>query len=53
MSATVSEREARQVAEEAGIRFERTEMPNDDPAFIEVLEAVVREHIETESAVSS
>jgi protoporphyrin/coproporphyrin ferrochelatase len=44
--------EARRVAEEAGIRFERTEMPNDDPAFIEVLEAVVREHVEAESAVS-
>jgi ferrochelatase len=45
--------EARQVAEEAGIRFERTEMPNDDPAFIQALAAVVREHVEAESAISS
>jgi len=36
--------EARQLAEEAGIRFERTEMPNADPAFIRVLASVVREH---------
>jgi ferrochelatase len=43
--------EARQIAEEAGIRFERTEMPNDDPAFIEVLEAVVREYAEAEPAI--
>jgi protoporphyrin/coproporphyrin ferrochelatase len=35
--------EARLVAEEAGIRFERTDMPNDDPAFIKVLATVVRE----------
>ncbi|HSJ51067.1 MAG TPA: ferrochelatase [Actinomycetota bacterium] len=36
--------EAREVAEEAGIRFERTEMPNADPAFVDVLAAVVRDH---------
>ena len=34
--------EARQVAEQAGIRFVRTEMPNDDPAFIAVLADVVQ-----------
>jgi ferrochelatase len=40
--------EARRVAEEAGIGFRRTEMPNDDPAFIKVLAAVVRDHVEAE-----
>lgn len=45
--------EARQVAEEAGVRFERTEMPNDDPAFIKVLADVVREHTLAVPAVSS
>jgi ferrochelatase len=35
--------EARRVAEEAGIPFRRTEMPNADPAFIRALAAVVRE----------
>jgi protoporphyrin/coproporphyrin ferrochelatase len=45
--------EARQVAEEAGIRFERTEMPNDDPAFIAVLAEVVREHAMAQPARSS
>jgi ferrochelatase len=37
--------EARAVAEEAGIRFERTEMPNADPAFLDVLAGVVRGHL--------
>ena len=37
--------EARALAEEAGIRFERTEMPNADPAFCRVLAQVVREHL--------
>ena len=37
--------EARQVAEQAGIRFVRTEMPNDDPAFIAVLADVVQERL--------
>jgi len=37
--------EARQVAEEAGLRFERTEMPNADPAYLDVLAAVVRDHL--------
>jgi protoporphyrin/coproporphyrin ferrochelatase len=37
--------EARAVAERAGIRFERTRMPNDDPAFLDVLADVVRDHL--------
>jgi protoporphyrin/coproporphyrin ferrochelatase len=37
--------EARQAAEEAGVAYQRTEMPNDDPAFIRVLAAVIREHL--------
>jgi protoporphyrin/coproporphyrin ferrochelatase len=37
--------EARAIAEEAGIRFERTRMPNDDPAFLDVLADVVRDHL--------
>ena len=42
--------EARQVAEEAGIAFVRTEMPNDDPTFIRALAAVVRDHLAIEVA---
>jgi protoporphyrin/coproporphyrin ferrochelatase len=38
--------EARDIAAEAGIEFRRTRMPNADPEFIEVLAAVVREHLE-------
>jgi ferrochelatase len=37
--------EARAIAEEAGIRLVRTEMPNADPAFVDVLATVVREHL--------
>jgi ferrochelatase len=37
--------EARALAEEAGVRFERTEMPNADPEFCRVLAQVVREHL--------
>ena len=37
--------EARQIAEQAGMRFVRTEMPNADPAFVRVLADVVREHL--------
>ena len=37
--------EAKDVAEGAGIRFARTEMPNADPAFLDVLADVVREHL--------
>ena len=45
--------EARQVAREAGIAFGRTEMPNDDPAFIEVLAAVIREHLAAEGVAAA
>ena len=38
--------EARQIAREAGIAFARTEMPNADPAFLDVLAQVVRDHLE-------
>jgi ferrochelatase len=38
--------EARSVAERAGIRLIRTEMPNDDPQFVALLAAVVREHLD-------
>jgi ferrochelatase len=37
--------EARTTAEETGLAFARTEMPNDDPAFIRALASVVREHL--------
>jgi ferrochelatase len=37
--------EARSVADGAGIRFARTEMPNDDPAFIDALADVLRDHL--------
>jgi len=37
--------EAREIAEQAGMRFVRTEMPNADPAFVGVLADVVREHL--------
>jgi protoporphyrin/coproporphyrin ferrochelatase len=37
--------EARAVAEGAGIRFERTRMPNADPGFLDVLADVVRDHL--------
>ena len=37
--------EARSIAERAGVRFERTRMPNADPAYLDVLAAVVREHL--------
>jgi len=36
--------EARERAEELGLRLERTAMPNDDPLFIEALAEIVREH---------
>jgi protoporphyrin/coproporphyrin ferrochelatase len=39
------DREARRTAEEAGVEFARTEMPNADPAFCRVLAQVVREHL--------
>ena len=37
--------EAKAIAEEAGIGFARTRMPNADPAFIAVLARVVRDHL--------
>jgi ferrochelatase len=37
--------EAKALAEESGMRFVRTEMPNADPAFIGVLAEVVRERL--------
>jgi ferrochelatase len=40
--------EARRVAEEAGIAFARTEMPNDHSDFIRALAQVVREHLTQE-----
>jgi len=35
----------KEIAEEVGMHFARTEMPNDDPAFTRLLAAVVREHL--------
>ena len=37
--------EARATAEEAGIAFARTPMPNADPEFLDVLAEVLREHV--------
>jgi ferrochelatase len=37
--------EAKTVAERAGIHFARTQMPNADPAFLDVLADVVRDHL--------
>ena len=37
--------EAAAEAREAGIAFARTPMPNADPAFLDVLATVVREHV--------
>jgi protoporphyrin/coproporphyrin ferrochelatase len=37
--------EAKGIADGAGIPFARTAMPNDDPAFLEVLADVVRDHL--------
>ncbi len=37
--------EARQIAEEAGLVFARTRMPNADPTYLDVLAQVVREHM--------
>jgi protoporphyrin/coproporphyrin ferrochelatase len=38
--------EAQQVASQAGIRLERTEMPNADPEFIQTLAAILRDHVQ-------
>ena len=37
--------EAKGVAEDVGIEFTRTEMPNADPVFVRALAAIVREHL--------
>jgi ferrochelatase len=37
--------EAQAIAEQAGMRFLRTEMPNADPAFVRVLADVVRRQL--------
>jgi protoporphyrin/coproporphyrin ferrochelatase len=37
--------EAKAVADGAGIRFTRTEMPNADPVYLDVLADVVRDHL--------
>jgi ferrochelatase len=37
--------EAKQIAVEAGIGFARTRMPNADPAYLDVLAQVVRDHM--------
>ena len=37
--------EAKQIAEEAGIVFARTRMPNADPEYLDVLAQVVRDHL--------
>ena len=37
---------ARGLAEEAGMTFVRTQMPNADPAFVKLLAEIVREHLE-------
>jgi ferrochelatase len=37
--------EAKQIAQEAGMTFVRTEMPNADPAYVQLLAEVVRRHL--------
>jgi ferrochelatase len=37
--------EAKEIAEEAGIHFARTRMPNADPEYLDVLATVVRDHL--------
>jgi ferrochelatase len=41
--------EATQIAQKAGIAFARTRMPNADPAYLDVLAQVVREHLAQEA----
>jgi ferrochelatase len=40
--------EAEELAREAGIRLERTEMPNDDPTFLRAVAAAIRDHVDEE-----
>ena len=44
--------EAKEIAEESGLRFVRTEMPNVDERFIAVLADVVRSHLAEAGAVN-
>ena len=44
-SSTTSTSRRRSIAEGAGIRFARTEMPNADPVFLDVLSDVLRDHL--------
>jgi ferrochelatase len=37
--------EAIELARELGLRFDRIEMPNDDPAFVRMLAGIVRRHL--------
>lgn len=39
--------ECRRIAEDAGMRFVRTEMPNADPAYCRAIAAVIRDHLAT------
>ena len=41
--------ETQEIAKDAGVKLVRTEMPNADPAFVEVLADVVREHLRSAS----
>jgi len=40
--------EAKELAREAGIRLERTGMPNDDPGFVRAVAAAIRDHVKEE-----
>ena len=40
--------EAKELAREAGVRLERTEMPNDDPEFLRAVAAAIRDHVDEE-----
>ncbi|HSL11974.1 MAG TPA: ferrochelatase, partial [Actinomycetota bacterium] len=42
--------EAKEIADEAGIAFTRTRMPNADPEYLDALATVVREHLATAAA---
>jgi ferrochelatase len=42
--------EAKRIAEAAGMTFVRTRMPNADPAFLDILATVVREHLADSAA---
>jgi ferrochelatase len=40
--------EAKELAREAGVRLERTEMPNDDPEFLRAVASAIRDHVAEE-----